>query len=57
VVFVAVKPIFSKYFFWPEPLLIPAPTVGEALYKLMAEKGWQDAGHWRAIASEIAPTL
>jgi DNA (cytosine-5)-methyltransferase 1 len=57
VVFVALKPPFSKHFTWPEPILFPPPTVGEALYGMMTEHGWSGADHWKAIANEIAPTL
>ena len=44
-------------FCWPEPLAEPAPTVGEALYHLMASGGWPGADAWAAQANKIAPTL
>jgi len=34
-----------------------APTVGEALYDLMAARGWKGAKAWRDHANKIAPTL
>lgn len=34
-----------------------APTVGEALYDLMAKNGWQGAESWARSANKIAPTL
>lgn len=44
-------------FSWPEPSETPAPTVGEALYELMAARGWVHAAEWAKRASTIAPTL
>jgi DNA (cytosine-5)-methyltransferase 1 len=32
-------------------------TVGETLYPMMAEAGWQGAAHWRDRANDIAPTV
>jgi DNA (cytosine-5)-methyltransferase 1 len=57
VVFVALKSGISKLYSWPEPILVSPPTVGEALYDMMAERGWRGARHWKGIANEIAPTL
>jgi DNA (cytosine-5)-methyltransferase 1 len=57
VVFVALRPPLSKHFTWPEPILVSPPSVGEALYDFMAERGWRGARHWKTIANEIAPTL
>lgn len=57
VVFVALKKDVAEYFNWPSALLSPAPTVGHALFDLMAENGWLGAKQWRERASDIAPTL
>ena len=38
VVFVALKAASAKHFTWPEPLLTTSPTVGEALYDMMAQR-------------------
>lgn len=57
VVFVALKKSASEHFHWPSALIAPPPTVGEALFDLMAEKGWRGANQWRARACDIAPTL
>lgn len=47
---------FEK-FVWPSASPDPAPTVGETLKHLMAEKGWEGAEAWAAHANRIAPTL
>lgn len=57
VVFVALKKNIAEYFTWPIALTTPPPTVGEALFDLMAENGWNGAKQWRKIACDIAPTL
>lgn len=57
VVFVALKKHLMEHFVWPSPLPTPAPTVGEALYDLMAANGWRGASEWRRRACDIAPTL
>ncbi len=44
-------------FEWPAPHPENAPTVGEALYDLMAANGWKGAQAWRRGANTIAPTL
>lgn len=49
-------PVFD-YFKWPERNQVKTPTVGEALYELMAERGWDGAAKWRDKANTIAPTL
>lgn len=56
VVLVALKREFARYFSWPERKIEP-PTVGEALFDLMAENGWEGAEDWRQKANSIAPTL
>lgn len=57
VIFVGIHKEFADEFQWPEPLRTPAPTVGEALYDLMAENGWRGAQSWCEQANSIAPTL
>lgn len=57
VVFVALKKTAAEYFNWPQALIPPPPTVGEALYDLMAENGWIGVRQWREQACDIAPTL
>lgn len=57
VVFVALKKNAAAFFNWPSTLIAPPPTVGEALYDLMAENGWRGAKQWREKACDIAPTL
>jgi DNA (cytosine-5)-methyltransferase 1 len=57
VIFVAIRNDLSERFHWPTPSDDPAPTVGEALHDLMAERGWQGADLWAKRASSIAPTL
>lgn len=56
VVLVALKQKYSCYFNWPKDLVSP-PTVGEALYDLMASRGWEGAKDWKEKANKIAPTL
>ena len=56
-ILVAAKPSVWKYFKWPTAGEVPTPTVGEALYPMMASNGWAGAAAWRDQASEIAPTL
>jgi DNA (cytosine-5)-methyltransferase 1 len=42
---------------WPKAQPGLAPTVGEALVDLMAERGWPHAAEWAERASRVAPTL
>jgi DNA (cytosine-5)-methyltransferase 1 len=56
-VLVALREEFAEYFFWPEHSELNAPTVGEALYDLMSERGWRYVDRWKHQASRIAPTL
>lgn len=55
--FVAIRKGLEREFRWPEPSRETTKTVGEALYDLMAAEGWKGATKWKAVASEIAPTL
>ena len=57
VIFVAVRNDISEHFHWPTPHDFDAPTVGETLHDLMAERGWEGADTWARRASSIAPTL
>jgi DNA (cytosine-5)-methyltransferase 1 len=56
-ILVAFKQPLFKYFSWPEGGLVKTPTIGEALYDLVAAKGWAGATKWRDAANSIAPTL
>ncbi len=56
VTLVALKNEYAKYFAWPDKVVEP-PTVGEALYDLMASNGWEGAKAWKKRANTIAPTL
>lgn len=56
VTLVALRPEYAEYFSWPCKTIEP-PTVGEALYDLMASKGWEGAFEWKLKANKIAPTL
>jgi DNA (cytosine-5)-methyltransferase 1 len=56
VILVALKPDYASFFSWPDQVVEP-PTVGEALYDLMASNGWEGARSWKAKANKIAPTL
>lgn len=57
VIFVALQEGLSDRFSWPTPSRESPPTVGEALYDLMAARGWRGADKWRETACDIAPTL
>jgi len=56
VVFIALRGGAFECFKWPDPMP-PPPSVGEALYDLMAERGWKGARQWKKRACGIAPTL
>lgn len=55
-ILVALKKEIATEFEWPRPLGHKV-TVGEALYPLMAERGWPGAEGWALSASSVAPTL
>jgi DNA (cytosine-5)-methyltransferase 1 len=57
VIIVALRDDLKDGFEWPVPSRINAPTVGETLGDLMAERGWLGAKAWAARADDIAPTL
>jgi DNA (cytosine-5)-methyltransferase 1 len=56
-VLVALQEDSAQYFDWPTTSRMAPPTVGEALYELMAADGWEGAAAWAAGAAKIAPTL
>ncbi|MYX13933.1 DNA (cytosine-5-)-methyltransferase [Streptomyces sp. SID8374] len=56
-VLVAMLPEYAEFFSWPEPHGEERTTVGEALYGMMAAKGWEGAEAWAAKADQIAPTV
>ena len=57
VVSVGIRKSLGKKFMYPEPLTTPAPTVGEALGKLMGANGWRGVAAWKQQANSIAPTV
>lgn len=57
VVIVALKREFWDRFDWPQVATQNPPTVGDALHKLMASRGWRGANRWRSNADDIAPTV
>ncbi len=57
VILVALKSSHFSYFRWPTPKPDKTPTVGEALQKMMAERGWAGASKWAENADQIAPTI
>src|SRR5690606_4151008 len=57
VTIVALKEHLAPAFRWPAPSLLPPPTVGEALYDLMAANGWEGAEDWKGVAAGVAPTV
>ena len=57
VVFVALREEYWRHFAWPRSQRKKAPTVGEALFEMMAANGWRQARKWRDQANEIAPTI
>lgn len=57
VILVALKTEYFPHFCWPEEKPNSAPTVGEALYDLVAKNGWPHAKNWMLKANKVAPTL
>ena len=57
VVIVAIRKDEKISFSYPETNPGGTPTVGEALYDLMAENRWEGAKKWAQNANKIAPTL
>jgi DNA (cytosine-5)-methyltransferase 1 len=54
---VALRDDVDGDWYWPQPDAAVAPTVGEALVDLMAERGWPYASEWARRAARVAPTL
>ncbi|WDT60006.1 DNA cytosine methyltransferase [Streptomyces sp. G7(2002)] len=54
---VALQSQSSERFRWPEPHTVPTPTVGAALWKSMAGRGWRQAAAWAAQADRPAPAI
>ena len=57
VIIVGIQKDEKGLFTYPEGKRDFAPTVGEALYDLMAENNWKKARTWAKKANNIAPTL
>lgn len=57
VIMIGIRQDLNSDFRFPMPLDHTPETVGETLYDLMIERGWQGADEWRAIANDIAPTI
>ena len=57
VVMVAPKKHLAGAFRWPQPSAVCPRTVGETLFDLIQQNGWEGAQSWRALANGIAPTL
>jgi len=55
-ILVAAKPQYFERFKWPAAIGTP-PTVGDALYPLMARDGWLGAEAWSERAQGIGPTI
>lgn len=55
-ILVALRPEVDAFFDWPVGDSA-APSVGEALRDLMADRGWPGAEIWAQQANSIAPTL
>lgn len=57
VIIIGIKKNEHGVFCYPQKRSDSAPTVGEALYDLMAENKWAGAKNWAKHANKIAPTL
>ena len=56
-ILIAIKREQFGFFRWPKPTTEEPVTVGNALYDLMASKGWKGAKAWKRKANAVAPTL
>lgn len=56
VLIVALRSKYADKFEWPAARKRP-PTVGGALFDLMASRGWRGVADWRDRANAIAPTI
>jgi len=57
IIFVAIQSDYASTFSWPEHVFASPGSVGEALYDLMAVRGWRGAKEWKKRANEIAPAV
>ena len=57
VIIIGIRKNEHGIFHYPKERSGIAPTVGEALYDLMAENKWAGAKNWAKHANKIAPTL
>jgi DNA (cytosine-5)-methyltransferase 1 len=57
VVIIGIRKDQPGAFAYPDETPGQAPSVGEALYDLMAQNGWSNAKKWAKDANTIAPTL
>ncbi|MCQ2393383.1 MAG: DNA cytosine methyltransferase [Kiritimatiellae bacterium] len=57
VVIVGIRNDLGTVFTYPEPNENPAPTVGVALYDMMAANGWRGVSEWARKAKTVAPTI
>ena len=55
-ILVAMRPDAYRHFEWPSAIGAP-PTVGAALFTLMAAGGWTGAAAWARNANGVGPTL
>lgn len=56
-IIIGVRTDIFDIFTFPQPRPMQTRTVGQTLYDLMSENGWQGAEQWRELANKIAPTL
>lgn len=57
VVIVGIRKDQQGTFSYPAALEDNTPTVGDVLFDLMSQNGWEGAEHWASNANSIAPTL
>ena len=57
VVIIGIRKDQAGAFAYPDKRPDSAPSVGQTLYDLMAQNGWNGAKKWAAQANRIAPTL
>ena len=56
-ILVAFRDDVMKHFQWPQPNRCAPSTVGDALFDLISEAGWEGAEDWMRGAQGVAPTL
>lgn len=57
VIIIGIRKDLNDTFEFPKPNMLQALSVGEKLYDLMAENGWEGAAEWKEKTNRIAPTL